>query len=428
MKLKYLYIPFSLTLIIAICLRFYQCVYCVDESWKTVRESNFITYLVSILLLFSTIIMLLLTHFCKEYSRKYKLKRNIFAGIFSLLAGASLVYNSVYQYTSLELSKWSIMMYTIDALAGVVFIIMAFSAFTGANLLADLSLLALLPPLSVCMHLANVVFLTYPNLLELSLQIYRTLALIFAVLFLFIYAKLLSGYEAESTIKKAMVISLLCCISSTVYIVDIAYKLITRSEVDMLTVAPYPSYLLLALYSFCISIEIAMQSSATQEYNKGSMYFEEPDYYQPNVTKEYYEKPLNNNHENTSTPLNSYPSHNTNTLQDDEPKSEFYESLFLNKNKQDEDVVYHNGTYGKNGEYLQEEPNFASTNENKVPKVEKQEEIRAKRMLPDDNNKSADTQENISNLKFKNIDKPKINKKNTPDIDQMVDDILKGLF
>ncbi len=431
MKLKHLYVPFSFLLLTTICVRMYQCLNYTDESWLVISRNNLITYITCGLFLLFFFIMFGMSYLCKNTVSKYQIKRNIFAGVFALLTGFSLVYNSVYQYISATLSHWNVVMYSIDALAGIVFIIIAISSFLRINLLSGLSVLALLPPLSICTHLCNVVFLTYPNLLELSEQIYRTLALIFAVLFLFIYAKLLSGYTSKFTVNKAMLTSLFCCSSCIIYTTDIAYKLITKQSVDMLTIAPYPSYLLLAAYSFCISVELSLQKSPEnlQGYNESLN-----DILKPHQSlKQDFQDGFSLEQDETNTLDSSYQTYSTNITNpalSNEPKSEFYESLFASKQTFDDSPLKTAQLNKIDNKQDKKDNNLkiSDNNCNKVPPVKLDNEVPAKRMLDSDDNPDKNKQINVDDSINENDSKFKVNKKSAPDIDEMVDDILKGLF
>ena len=89
MKIKSLWIPFALFLLVAVPLRVYQVVYLIDPATGFFEsgESLYQIFL-GILALFVLIIMIM-TASCKNTS-EFQFRRNIFSGVFALAAAAAM--------------------------------------------------------------------------------------------------------------------------------------------------------------------------------------------------------------------------------------------------------------------------------------------------------------------------------------------------
>ena len=93
MKIKSLWIPFALFLLVAVPLRVYQVVYLIDPATGFFEsgESLYQIFL-GILALFVLIIMIM-TASCKNTS-EFQFRRNIFSGVFALAAAAAMAADS----------------------------------------------------------------------------------------------------------------------------------------------------------------------------------------------------------------------------------------------------------------------------------------------------------------------------------------------
>ena len=89
MKIKSLWIPFALFLLVAVPLRVYQVAYLIDPATGFFEsgESLYQIFL-GILALFVLIIMIM-TASCKNTS-EFQFRRNIFSGVFALAAAAAM--------------------------------------------------------------------------------------------------------------------------------------------------------------------------------------------------------------------------------------------------------------------------------------------------------------------------------------------------
>ena len=93
MKIKSLWIPFALFLLVAVPLRVYQVAYLIDPATGFFEsgESLYQIFL-GILALFVLIIMIM-TASCKNTS-EFQFRRNIFSGVFALAAAAAMAADS----------------------------------------------------------------------------------------------------------------------------------------------------------------------------------------------------------------------------------------------------------------------------------------------------------------------------------------------
>ena len=134
---------------------------------------------------------------------------------------------------SFELSNTDVVIYLLDALAGAILFIMSLSLFLGNNLLRSTSLLLILPSVAICTQLSVDVFLTYPNLFELSDQMYGTIAHAFMLVFLFMYAKLLCRFEVKYTLNKFVVVSFFCFSTTVIYVVPALVSQFLNNEINI---------------------------------------------------------------------------------------------------------------------------------------------------------------------------------------------------
>lgn len=170
MKIKSLWIPFALFLLVTVPLRVYQVAYLIDPATGFFEsgESLYQIFL-GILALFVLIIMIM-TASCKNTS-EFQFRRNIFSGVFALAAAAAMAADSGANLLIYVVDHGTLR-YLILSICGVLgmiaFLVAAVSHFTGRNTFRKAPVLALLLPLWVCVRAVVLTFIEYTNVTTIS--------------------------------------------------------------------------------------------------------------------------------------------------------------------------------------------------------------------------------------------------------------------
>lgn len=267
MKVKYLWIPFAVFLAALLPLRLYQVLYLIDpETGFSTGNPYVLQILLGLVALFVlTLMFMCLT--CKNTPERYDMGKNIFAGAFSMLTGASMLAESAYfllDFLSDQSKGPSLVQAVLGVLAAVVFVMMGVCSFTGRNLLERVPLLTLLPTVWCCVRLVFS-FLSYTNIATNSSDMLDLLSTSFLLIFLFTQAKLLSGFTTPKSGKRAVVAGMSAVVLLFVFRLPSLVQQVMAGSFRLDASFAYVTELLLALYVFCATVELSVHYSRPAE-------------------------------------------------------------------------------------------------------------------------------------------------------------------
>lgn len=267
MKVKYLWIPFAVFLAALLPLRLYQVLNLIDpETGISSGDPYMLQILLGLTALF-VLILMFMSIACKNIPERYEIRKNIFAGVFSILAGVSMLAESacfLLSFLSGQDKAPGLVQAILGVLAAAIFAMMGICSFTGRNLLERVPLLTLLPSVWCGVRLVFS-FLRYTNVATNSSEMLDLLSTSFLLIFLFTQAKLLSGFTTPKTGKRAVVAGMSAVVLLFVFRLPALVQQVTAGGYQMDTSISYITELLLALYVFCVTVELSLHYSRPAE-------------------------------------------------------------------------------------------------------------------------------------------------------------------
>ena len=267
MKIKSLWIPFALFLLVAVPLRVYQVVYLIDPATGFFEsgESLYQIFL-GILALFVLIIMIM-TASCKNTS-EFQFRRNIFSGVFALAAAAAMAADSGANLLIYVVDHGTLR-YLILSICGVLgmiaFLVAAVSHFTGRNTFRKAPVLALLLPLWVCVRAVVLTFIEYTNVTTISSNMLSVLSVLGMLMFLFSLSKLFTGIETPKTGKRTVMLGFLMVLFTLVACVPQGVDAV-QNGFSLTSSWTFLADLALVLYSLGLLVQASAQLSRPQPF------------------------------------------------------------------------------------------------------------------------------------------------------------------
>ena len=267
MKIKSLWIPFALFLLVAVPLRVYQVVYLIDPATGFFEsgESLYQIFL-GILALFVLIIMIM-TASCKNTS-EFQFRRNIFSGVFALAAAAAMAADSGANLLIYVVDHGTLR-YLILSICGVLgmiaFLVAAVSHFTGRNTFRKAPVLALLLPLWVCVRAVVMTFIEYTNVTTISSNMLSVLSVLGMLMFLFSLSKLFTGIETPKTGKRTVMLGFLMVLFTLVACVPQGVDAV-QNGFSLTSSWTFLADLALVLYSLGLLVQASAQLSRPQPF------------------------------------------------------------------------------------------------------------------------------------------------------------------
>ncbi len=267
MKVKYLWIPFAVFLAALLPLRLYQVLKLIDpETGFSSGEPYMLQILLGLTALF-VLILMSMSIVCKNIPERYEIRKNIFAAAFSVLVSVSMLVESacfLLNFISGQDKAPGLVQAILGVLAAAIFAMAGISSFTGRNLLERVPMLTLLPSLWCGVRLVFS-FLKYTNVATNSSEMLDLLSTSFLLIFLFTQAKLLSGFTTPKTGKRAVVAGMSAVVLLFVFRLPALVQQVTAGGFRLDTSISYLTELLLALYVFCVTVELSLHYSRPAE-------------------------------------------------------------------------------------------------------------------------------------------------------------------
>ncbi|MCI9273262.1 MAG: hypothetical protein HFE39_04800 [Clostridiales bacterium] len=310
MKLKYMWIAFTVFLLVTVPFRIYQTVALIDPQTNFYEKGTEFTLTLLLGLLGLYVVTMLVMSAMHKGMDRHTVHKNIPAGIFALVAGGLLLVESGVQLVGAganEKMVESVILGIAALLAAVTFFFMAASSFAGRNLFERMPLLALLTTLWGCARLV-ITFLGYTNIASDSSSMFDMVGIMFALLFLFTQAKLFAGVGSEKTSKRLFLLGMLAIVFICVFnIPELVQHSMGSRTLEFSALLPRLIDLSLAFYIFCILLEMSKEYILTGGWHE---------YHEP-VAVEGGELPLSADSANPDA--------------DNLPKPEFFDSLVADR-------------------------------------------------------------------------------------------------
>lgn len=261
------FIPFA---ICAIVLKFAQIFFINDESdtlfGLTSLQLSYVAIGISILVLVITMI------FCftdRKISPYYNSKRNIFCGIFALILalmfaadGANSIFNMI---ETASFSVINIIEAVFLILSAITFVIIGLSDFIKDNASQKFIKFLLIPAILMAVRLVKC-FMTFRTVSIIYSDITLLLCYIFATMFFFNYAVLLSKLEARSPVKSCFIYGFPMLVVLFMYSIPNLYTgFTTEYSFDFFLNLENFELLIVALYALGFIIELSINVKRKDE-------------------------------------------------------------------------------------------------------------------------------------------------------------------
>lgn len=264
MKVKFMKIPFFVTMIAVFLCRVYQFIFIKDtiarNHWDIIEISLFAISAISIL------IMAIFAFRPKGAIFSFRLGKSTLTGIIGILSGVAIIFDSFYKlfkYISEYRDIMHLFLGIFGIAAGIIFILMNKGFLKGKNLLEHKGLLYLLPVIWGIFRLLELFFLYYSTSNKIW-SVPDEFAIIFLLLFLLNLARILSNMNQT----KELVRLILCGLSSTIFIftyttLSLANQIIVNDRIDanFITLA---MDIILAVYMILIINAVKLEKESNQ--------------------------------------------------------------------------------------------------------------------------------------------------------------------
>ena len=269
MKLKRMWIPFALLMVIALPVRLYQTLSKQDPLNLFGMQISSYNVTLSLLGLVGVFVLcfIIMSVRAKNANNSFTLPKNILAGIFVLLSGILLLADSANRlaagFSSNVLAD--IVVCILSILSGVIFLLLAVEAFSGRKLSQKVPILMLFPTIWACARLVKTFFL-YTNIASISENMFDIISLIFLLLFLFLQAKLQAGFQRVSSAKKAMVFGLPSVVLLLMYsLPNLLLAFSSENGGGITSLLTYGADACVALYIFCYLVGLTAGLSKAEK-------------------------------------------------------------------------------------------------------------------------------------------------------------------
>lgn len=221
MKLKHIWLVGVFFFIFAVGFRSYQALYLIDPDTGFLPIGDYSIYILAAVLIIFTIILLFISAKCKNVPSSYIQKKNIPAGIFSLLTSALLFvdsFNKIWAYALVSYNSSDLILSLFSILGGTNFLLLAIGSFAGENIIKKIPFLSVGASLWACSRIVVSLFIYHYNTSGISYYTLNILGIVALAIFLFTQAKLLSGVTTNKTGKRCVYLAILSLVLMSVYL------------------------------------------------------------------------------------------------------------------------------------------------------------------------------------------------------------------
>lgn len=266
MKLKHMWLVCILFFISAVGFRSYQALYLIDPSTGFLPIGDYSIYILAAILIIFTIILLFISAKCKNVPSSYIPKKNIPAGVFSLLTSTLLFvdsFNKIWAYALMSYDSSDLILSLFSILGGINFLLLAIGSFAGENILKKLPFLSVGASLWACSRVIVLLFIKHYNISGITYYTLNILGIVALTLFLFTQAKLLSGVTTKKTGKRCIYLAILSIVLISVYLFPNIISMFSSNQpiyFNSMLIDVIDMSILLYILSFSIPLTISLQN------------------------------------------------------------------------------------------------------------------------------------------------------------------------
>ncbi len=267
MKVKISLIPFIPALIAMIGLKL-MSLFGLDSNGMFLGMNKMgITYAVIGIALGLFVVCVLINIFDRKTAPVYPVKRNIFAGIFAILSGASVIASSVLTFINQSAdSEYYFMLLACAGFsvpAGIALMMMSKVHFTGKSTLSGASMLYIFPALWGCSELVFEFLVATKESISSS-DMTALFTYIFLSLYLFSHSMIVSRIKGRNPVKACFIYGLpAIALSSTLGLYTVCTSMVEGFEVSKITFGA--ELIIISLYMLSFVIEMAFNSYTKDE-------------------------------------------------------------------------------------------------------------------------------------------------------------------
>ncbi|HHZ05321.1 MAG TPA: hypothetical protein GX401_00805 [Clostridiales bacterium] len=264
MKIKYSWIPFIPVAFLSVFLRVYQVMFVENGVDSHFLSGNSIWTIYTGLVVALFIFLILFNATDKVTSPTYKIGKNFFAGLFSIVTGLLLFYGSVVEVMKVTNGGVVTVASVLDAIlavfAGVMFIVMGVSCVTGQNKTTNIKAMLLLPTVWCCVRLFST-FMAYTTQAVHSIDMTNLFSMAFSVLFIFNASMIFAGIRGKNPVKACFLYGLPAITVTLVYsAVSIVSQVNAGNGFDIAANIGTLQFLAIAMFMLFFLIELTSKA------------------------------------------------------------------------------------------------------------------------------------------------------------------------
>lgn len=269
MKIKFSWIPFIPVAILAVILRLYQKLF-VDSKIDTGFLSSEMIWLVYAGLVgFLFVVLLLLSVADKRTSAHYKIKTNLFAGLFGVTASAVIIFDAGMKAAQL-LSEGIIALsepleVVFSILGGIAILVMGASSFSGKNFAKKMGIFSVMAPIWCCVKLVFT-FNEYTKHSVNAFDMTNLFFMAFMTMAIFNLSMAYQNVDCKNPIKGTIVYGMPAFIVTIVYAVtNLIDQIKTNGTYDFMGSLDIIIFVALALYIMFMMIEFTANANSIED-------------------------------------------------------------------------------------------------------------------------------------------------------------------
>ena len=269
MKIKFSWIPFIPVAVLSVILRLYQKLF-VDSGIDTGFLSSDMIWLVYAGMVgFLFVVLLLLSAIDRKTSAHYKIKKNFFAGLFAVLAGAVIIFDAgmnAGQMLSDGLQSLSQLLDVFfSVLGGIAILVMGTSSFSGRNFAKKMGVFSVVAPIWCCVQLV-LTFIEYTKQSVNAFDMTNLFFMAFMTLTIFNLSMAYQNVDCKNPIKGTIVYGMPAFIVTVVYAVaNLIDQLQLNGTYDLIGSLDILAFIALALYALFMMIEFTNNAKSITE-------------------------------------------------------------------------------------------------------------------------------------------------------------------
>ena len=264
MRLKYTWIPFVLSLMVLIPMRFLQFAAQIAGVESFLISRDFVYVLLGLVAVF-VLVIISMSLLSKNVPENIKIRKNIVSAVFATISGLLMVYSGgvalpVAFSGALEGSEpiKIAVLGLLTLLAGVVFLLVAACYYSGRNFFEIMPVVTIIPAIWAGARLVYI-YIDHTSSASTVEGTFDVLVFVFLVLFLLEHARMFSNVHEKNVIKRLFAFGLPAISMALFYYLPVLYFSLQNAEnLNLNLVARYLVYISLALYILSVLVDISL--------------------------------------------------------------------------------------------------------------------------------------------------------------------------